>query len=110
MSTCQDLSDKGGCSQGLMLDTHTTRQAGMVVEEHPLMKFGGATEADSFYLQHGKFWSVQGQELTPGSGPVPSLESFYAQYNPAALMACGLAVPAPKVEEEEDKPRGRQKT
>jgi hypothetical protein len=108
MSTCQDLSDKGGCSQGLMLEGHTIRQAGMVTEEHPLMKFGGATEADSFFLQHGKFWTMRGEELQPGSGPVPSLESLYAQYNPAALSACGLVAPKPQAAE--GRPRGTEKT
>jgi hypothetical protein len=110
MSTCEELSDKGGCSKGLMTENYTTRQAGMVVEEHPLMQFGGATAAETFYLQHGKFWSVQGVELQPGSGPVPSLDSLYTQYNPAALSACGLVAPKPKAVAVEDRPRGQQKT
>jgi hypothetical protein len=108
MSTCEDLNAQGGCSKGLMLEGHTIRQAGIVVEEHPLMSFGGSTAAESFYLQHGKFWSVQGQELQPGSGPVPTVESLYAQYNSAALSACGLVAPQPKAAE--GRPRGTEKT
>lgn len=93
MSTCEQNIGVGGCHKPFMLEYSVIREGGRIIEEHPYMRFGGSSDGETFYLQHGEFWDAEGHQLTPGAGRVPSAESLYAQFNHVALRDCGLADP-----------------